>query len=186
MHRKFSENFKFAFRLAALSLSCALLFSACRKEGEKVVVQNTAATPVSTASAPEQKLDDFQENLQSVKNAGFDYIFAFRRQDGAAFTSEDKKFLKDNAPRDTNQWRLTADEKAVVAGSNYRFTPEHLTALQTRFAVEDHSIAKPDAADGNANQNANLAVGNIISNQKNANQNANVKNKTTQNTFTDN
>lgn len=185
MKRNLPKIFKNAFLLAAL-VSCVSLFSACGGEEKKVAVENTSVEKAAPEPTVERKLDDFQENLKSVQNAGFDYIFAFRRQDDAAFAAEDKKFLKENSPPDTNQWRLTADEKAVVAGSNFRFTPEHLAALRTRFAVEDYSVVKMDNNNGNANRNSNVAVGNANFGAKNANQNANAKNKNTQGSFTDN
>ena len=104
------------------------------------------------ANQSERKVDEAQENLNSVRRAGFTFIYAFRRPDQSALTSEDKKYLKDNSPPETNQWLLTADGKVAVAGSNYKFMPEHLEALKKRFTVEDHSKPAEDtAADKNTN-----------------------------------
>lgn len=129
-----------------LAVSLTLFgFMACRG-GEKPTV-NTAAP----AATPEKKVDDFQDNLNSVQRAGFKFIYAFRRADGGIFNGEDKKYLKDNSPPETNQWRLTEDEKAVIAGSNYKFFPNNLEALRKRFAVEDYS--KPELVEENVNTN---------------------------------
>lgn len=103
--------------------------------------------PISTPLAeetPEIPVDDFTERLQSVQTGNFDFVYAFRRKDSDVFTSEDKKYLKDNSPIDTNQWVLTGDKKAVIAGSNYLFTPENLEALKKRFKVEDYSLPKDE------------------------------------------
>jgi hypothetical protein len=135
----------------AISLSC--LGFACQS-AERTVVNVAAPTP-----SPEKSADDFQERLTSVQTADFDFIFAFRRPDGGVFTSEDKKFLKDNAPRDTNRWDLSADGKTVIAGSNYKFPPERLEALKKRFNVEDYSKTIDQSSN---NQNSNSVNSNSV------------------------
>jgi hypothetical protein len=127
----------FAMFLSLINLSCG--------GGEETTVETTKATPT-----PKKKVDDAQDNLSSVQRAGFAFIYVFRRADGEVLTGDDKKYLKENSPAETNQWRLTGDGKTVVAGSNYKFMPEHLDALRTRFVVEDYS--KP--ADENVNKSA--------------------------------
>jgi len=80
-----------------------------------------------------------------------------RRKDGAVLTLEDQKYVRANSPRETNRFLLSDEEKAVVAGSKYKFLPEHLKALSARFAIEDFS--KPDSETNNntnTNQNANV------------------------------
>ena len=127
----------------------SLVGFACRGgAGETSVNQ---AEPPPAPSTPEKKVDDFQDNLDSVQRAGFDFIYGFRRPDGGVFTSEDKKYLKDNSPPETNQWRLTEDEKGVVAGSNYKFFPQNLEALRKRFVVEDYSKPSDESAAENSN-----------------------------------
>lgn len=119
---------------------------ACREVEEKAV-NNASPTPL----AAEDKTDDFQKRLASLQTGNFDFVYAFRRADGEILSSEDKKYLKDNSPLDTNQWVLTADGKTAIAGSNYKFMPENLSALKKRFNVEDHS---PKTAADSGNQNA--------------------------------
>lgn len=96
------------------------------------------ATPLSE-DTPEVLVDDFTERLQSVQTGNFDFIYAFKRKDSQVFTSDDKRYLKENSPIDTNQWVLTGDKKIVIAGSNYLFTPENLETLKKRFKIEDYS-----------------------------------------------
>jgi hypothetical protein len=101
------------------------------------------STPL-TEETPEIPVDDFTERLQSVQTGNFDFVYAFRRKDGDIFTGEDKKYLKDNSPIETNQWVLTGDKKAVIAGSNYLFTLENIEALKKRFKIEDYSPPKDE------------------------------------------
>lgn len=125
---------------------CAILSGFGCGQSEEKAVNNNSSTP----AAAEKKMDDFQERLDSVRTGGFDFIFVFRRADGAAFSSDDKKYLKENSPRDTNQWMLTADGKTAIAGSNYKFMPENLDALKKRFNIEDYS---PKTNNEGGNQN---------------------------------
>lgn len=117
----------------SLVMFLSLINLSCRSDGE-APVETAKATPT-----PEKKVDDVQDNLSLVQRAGFAFIYVFRRADGEALTGDDKKYLKENSPADTNQWRLTEDGKTVIAGSNYKFMPEHLDALRARFVVEDYS-----------------------------------------------
>lgn len=127
------------------------IFLALSGFGCSRVEENAVNNASPTSAVEEKKTDDFQESLNSVRTGNFDFVFAFRRSDGASLTGEDKKFLKDNSPRDTNQWVLTNDGKTAIAGSNYKFLPEHLNALKKRFIVEDYSTK---IADENGNQNS--------------------------------
>ncbi len=108
---------------------------------------NSHGPPANFAS----KTDDFGERLKAVQDAKFDYIYAFRRFDGGEFDKDDKHFVKQNAPANTNQWILTDDGKVVIAGSNYRFSAENMESLKSRFRIEDYS---PGSADPTANANA--------------------------------
>ena len=98
---------------------------------------NAAAPPPLTA---EDKQTSFQSELEKMKTADLQYIFVFRRKDNGAVDGEDKKFLKANLPFN-NRVVLADEDKAVVVGSNYKFPPENLDALRTRFNVEDYSTA---------------------------------------------
>lgn len=132
---------KFTLKMVfALAIFCAAIGAAC-SPAEKGANENIKKTE---AASSDENADDFQERLRSLQTGNFQFVFVFRRPDGEVFSSEDKKFLKDNAPRDTNQWVLTRDGKTAIAGSNYKFTPENLTALKKRFIVEDVSPVKTD------------------------------------------
>ncbi len=105
------------------------------------------------AIVEENKVSDFERDLQTMKTANFDFIFAFRRKDGAVFDSEDKKYLRANTPAGTNRFISTEEGRAFIAGSLYPFSPENLVALRNRFLVEDYS--KPEAERRNTNQTTN-------------------------------
>jgi len=97
----------------------------------------TAAPP-----ANESKLSNFENDLQTMKTAGFEFIFVFRRTDGGAFDGEDRKYLRANAPAETNRFIATDDGRAFIAGSKYPFPPPSLVVLRTRFIIEDYSSPK--------------------------------------------
>lgn len=92
----------------------------------------------------ENELPLFERDLQTMRTANFDFIYAFRRKDGAAFDSEDRKFLRATAPPQTNRFVSTDDGRAFIAGSGYKFSPETLEALGKRFNVEDYSTKKEE------------------------------------------
>lgn len=99
------------------------------------------------AIVEENNLSDYEKDLRTMETANFDYIFVFRRKDGAVLDGEDKKYVKANSALGTNRFLLTDGDKAVIAGSKYEFSRENLEALRRRFLVEDFSKAKaPEAA----------------------------------------
>lgn len=118
-------------------LTCLIFFSlmnlACdNRSFEKANVSESSV-------APEEKQSNFASDLQTMKTANFDYIFVFRRKDGGAFDGEDRKYLRANAPAETNRFVSTDDGKAFIAGSKFKFPPENLEILRTRFNIKDYS-----------------------------------------------
>ena len=113
-------------------------------------ILNSQPKPVADSS-PEQPKDPFQRALRGVQSGDFTYILVFRRKDGGVFVKEDNRFIKANTPRETNQFVLTDDERAVIAGSNFPFPPENTKILSERFNIEDFS--KPEAKTANNNTN---------------------------------
>lgn len=96
-----------------------------------------------------------------MQTANFKYIYVFRRKDGGVFNSEDKAFLRTNAPTETNRFIATDEEKAYIAGSNFMFPEENLTALAERFEIEDLSppgaeIQNEKKEESNANKTENI------------------------------
>ncbi|CAN5365284.1 hypothetical protein BH20ACI1_BH20ACI1_01780 [soil metagenome] len=133
MKRQFNSKYIFSILLFSLIIIVCLNF-ACESPSLKA--------NKTIVNKPENKVADFQSDLQTMRTAGFDYIFVFRRKDGGVFDAEDKAYLKANSPSVTNRFILSDDDKAVIAGSGYEFPTENLEALRKRFDVEDYLTPK--------------------------------------------
>lgn len=125
--------------LALMSLACA-----------NQTILNSQPKPVPIEPS-EQPKDSFEKALRGVQSGDFTYILVFRRKDGGAFDTEDKRFVKANTPTETNQFVLTDEDRAVIAGSNYPFPAQNLETLSDRFNIEDYS--KPEGKQLNKNTN---------------------------------
>lgn len=119
------------------------------------------------ANVGEDNIPGLEKDLQTMRNADFDFIYVFRRKDGAVLDGEDKKYLKANSPVFTNRFVLTDENKAAIAGSSYKFEPENLDILQKRFAIENFSKPESEMTPA-ANQNS----GSANQNSGNTNQNS--------------
>lgn len=96
---------------------------------------NVSAAKPTPARSPQTSLED---RLFYIKNGNFRQVVAISRKDNGKLTSEDIDYIKQYAPSEQiNQRLLTDDNKYVVAGTNFKFTPEQMEALQKRFTVED-------------------------------------------------
>jgi hypothetical protein len=138
-----------------------LLNSACQPN--QTILKDAAPPPTPMATA-ETKKTSLEEDLREMQTADFDYIFVFRRKDGGLFDKDDRKYLRENTPIETNRWRESDGGKAFIAGSGFAFKPEQMEALRNRFLVEDHS--KPAVKEA-ANKPANANKGNANSNNAN-------------------
>jgi hypothetical protein len=109
-----------------------------------------------TIATPEKVVTTYERDLETMRTANFDTILVIRRKDGGALDAEDKSYIKMNSPVETNRFIVTDGEKAVIAGSKFRFPPENLKILQDRFAVENFSkpIEETMPPNGNINSNA--------------------------------
>lgn len=86
-----------------------------------------------------------------MRNADFDFIFVFRRKDGSEMDTDDKKFFNSFTPLETNRRRLTDGGRAIIIGTNYRWTPELFKKFTERFNLEDYSKPENEIIDSNAN-----------------------------------
>ena len=133
-------NYKNESNKLSIILSFGLLVFVCLNvgcESPSLKANNAAAN-----KKIESKANDFESDLQTMKTAGFDYIFVFRRKDGGVFDDEDKQYLRTNRPPQANRFISADDDKAFIAGSSFEFPPENLEALRKRFNVEDYSTPK--------------------------------------------
>lgn len=149
--RRREERKKFALSkylfLASILILVSLSFG-CQPNQEILKSAPPPPTPMATV---ESKKTSFEEDLRDMKMANFDYILAFRRKDGGVFDKDDKKFLRENTPLETNRFILTDEGKAFIAGSGFGFSPENMDALRKRFIVEDYS--KPETKEATKSEN---------------------------------
>lgn len=84
------------------------------------------------------KLTEFEREIRSLKTAGFDYIFVFKRRDGGKLTADDKQFLRQKS-HNANRRSLSTDGTALFVGTNFEFEEGDLEELKEIFAFEDYS-----------------------------------------------
>ena len=150
--------FSFAALIVLLSVGC--------QPNQTVLKDVVSPTPMETV---ETKKTTLEEDLREMRTANFGFIFVFRRKDGGIFDKDDQKFLRENTPPETNRWRRSDDGKAFIAGSGFAFTPDQMTALRSRFNIEDYST--PEAKEA-ANQAFN-GQSNAATSTNTANKNSN-------------
>jgi len=114
---------------------------------------NSSAPATNATSSAEINAAALENDLQTMRNADFDFVYVFRRKDGGALDGEDKKFLRANSPAATNRFVLSDGNRAAIAGSSFRFEPQNLEKLGERFTIEN--LSKPEAQNSNSeNKNA--------------------------------
>ena len=168
--RRHGDTVKFGESFLVASILLIVLSAFGCQPNQTIIKDVATTTPLPTA---ETKRTSFEQDLRDMQSANFDYIFVFRRKDGGEFDKDDRKYLRENTPPETNRFVLTDDGKAFIAGSGFAFFPEQMTALQQRFAVEDYS--KPEikeAANKAANADAN-GSNKPMTNANNSNKQAN-------------
>ncbi len=122
----------------------ALLSFAC--QANQSIINSGKKNSTTAANSAERPKDTFESALRGVQKSGFSYIFVIRRKDGDKFDKEDKTFVRENSPPETNQFVLTDEDRVIIAGSNYPFPLETLELLRKVFDVEDLSPKKAEDA----------------------------------------
>jgi len=146
MTKKAMTKTKNSIGIFAFVLSVALFGFACENPSLK-------ANQAAQKQAGENNVSSLERDLQTMRDANFEYVFLFRRKDGGVLDGEDKKYLKANSPAATNRFILTDENKAVMAGSSYKFEPENLEKLGQRFAIENFSKTENQETPKNLNSN---------------------------------
>lgn len=141
----------FKFSVGVLVTVSALMSFSC-KPNERVLKSSPVLSPTPFSTAPPKETSVEQE-VRSMQDVDFDYIFVLRRRDGGAFDSEDRKFLRENMPAETNRRVFSDGEKAFIIGTAFKFPPENMEALRGRFIVEDFS--KPEKKEPETNSQTN-------------------------------
>jgi len=140
-------------------LLCAFGLAGLGCQPNQTILKDVVSPTPTPLSTVDLKKTSVEEDVRDMQTADFDYILVFRRKDGGLFDDEDRKYLRQNTPLETNRWAKSDDGRAYVAGSGFGFTPEQLEALKKRFVIEDFS--KPEVkndANNAVNTNANKAV----------------------------
>ncbi len=120
----------FLVLLTFLSLSCT--------PNPRIVESVPTPTPPPAVAAT-PKVITLDDDLQAMQNADFKFILVFKRKDDEPMNAEDKAFVNENTPYDTNRRKLSDDGKAIIVGSNFPFVPGTIGKLTDRFVMEDHS-----------------------------------------------
>ena len=98
--------------------------------------------------------DTFNRELAEFRTADFTFIYVLRRKDRGPIDSEDRGVIRSNTV-EANR-RVSADDgKAFIIGTNTAITPEHMTALYARFAIDNYSPPPSPVANANTAANAN-------------------------------
>jgi len=145
--RQTTRNLKI-YRLVAIYFLAAISLWACGPN--QGVLHSGKDSPVPNNAAPLKS--QFEQELDSMRTAGFAFIFVLRRKDGGKIDAEDRGVIKLQTV-DTNRRVATDDDRAVIIGSNYQLPPNNLAALYLRFAIDNYSEPVPAAANSNANAN---------------------------------
>lgn len=132
---------------AAPFILLTFLSAAC---GPNQRILKSAETPSPATNTP-RALSGFEQELNAMRTADFNFIYVLRRRDGAPLDAADKKTASDSIPPEINRRKIIEDGKAVIIGSNYRLPPENLSALADKFSVEDFSKPEPIKTNANAN-----------------------------------
>jgi hypothetical protein len=132
------------------------LNSACAGPQPAVPAANASPTPLA-----ESKKRTFNEDMEYIKISDFDLVYVLRRKDGQAIDGADGSFIRANSPLEVNR-RVMADEgRALIIGSNFRFSERQLAELKKRFDFEDLSPVRPVDANANSNANSSANAGNL-------------------------
>jgi hypothetical protein len=139
-NRKFPQSAMLIVILIVLSFS----FFGCGGDSKPQQQQQPKRSSTQTPDAPPVDTNDYtlKGAVEYCKTGQFRYIFAFKRTDGQALTTDDKTYLKANAPIEVSYWLKADNGVYAIACTNFPFKDEHFDALKKRFIIEDHSEKK--------------------------------------------
>jgi hypothetical protein len=134
-------------RVPIAYLLAVFLLSACG--ANESVLRSGKDSPTPASDQPVKST--FARDLDEFRMADFGFVYVVRRRDGGLMDAEDRQAIKVNTI-EANRRVSTDDGKAFLIGANNLLRPENMTALQSRFAVEDHS-PPPQPANTSSNSN---------------------------------
>ena len=136
--------------LAALAFAFAI--PSCTPN-QRILESNAERAPESAPDSQPAAPAKIEDDIASMKTADFNFIYVFRRKDGAELDKDDRAFMNGHVPYEINRKQIADGGKALLIGSNFRFPVEDFKALKDRFLFEDFS--KPESEIMPANSNAN-------------------------------
>lgn len=119
------------------------------------IINSSAERPPD--AAPDSKPIEpakIEDEIAAMKTADFNFIYVFRRKDGAELAPDDRAFMSSNIPYEINRKTIADGGRALVIGSNYLIPAENFRALKDRFAFEDHSKPESEIMPVNTNGNS--------------------------------
>jgi len=129
-----ARTFRLSVTFLVILLSAGTIFSGCNR-----TASDGGNNPAASPSPQRKPLTPFERDLEYVRKGQFTHIYVIARPDNGVLGKDDITYLKENTPRETNQWVSTDENRRVIAGTNFEFTPENLDALRKRFTVEYYS-----------------------------------------------
>lgn len=108
---------------------------------------NERRTDTNAPLAPRR----FEQDLDAMRTADFNFIYVFRRKDGGVLDADDRTFITQTTPGEVNRRAIADEGKALLIGSNFRLPEANLKQFKARFSFEDYS--KPESEIMNANAN---------------------------------
>ncbi len=143
-------NLSRGFRLVILVLG--LIAVGC---GPNPRIMNSAAEQSETRQLATPVPPSFEGDIEAMRTADFDFIYVFRRKDGGMMDGDDRVFVNENTPLETNRRKISDEGKAIILGSNFKFPPEIMQKLTDRFAFTDYSSSEKTSSNANVNASAN-------------------------------
>lgn len=129
------------FRICAILLvaaSASLPFAAC-KPNQRIIESSKEHSLEPLPSVSPTPENSFEQDVASMKTAGFVFIYVYRRKDGGVLDTEDRKFGARTIPPEMNRRTVSDQDKAIIVGSNFRMPKEAQKLLAERFAFTDLS-----------------------------------------------
>jgi hypothetical protein len=130
--------------VSALTMLSVALAAGCGPNQRIIESANTAEPSAAQPSDGHNEpaaTDSFEGDVKAMRTANFNFIYVFRRRDGAALTPDDKRFMAAETPPEINRRKVSDAGKAVIMGSNFRVPPENLKRLTEKYELED--LSKP-------------------------------------------
>ena len=126
-----------------LILAATLFATSCAAD-QRIINSATKPTPSnSPAAASTPSANTVEQDVEAMRIADFNFIYVFRRKDGAVLDAKDKALAAGIMPPEVNRRKISDSGKALVLGSNFRLPPDVMKQLTDEFAFQDYS--KPES-----------------------------------------